>query len=469
MSPTYDIILRGGLVVDPVHGRHEVADVALDGAVVAQVGDVVGTGREEIDVAGHLVMPGIVDAHVHLSPWLGGAAGHRMLAEAGVTFALDLAGPIDGVTRFATQSGCGVTIGCIDYVRPGHTVTSTDPDASELRDTLARARQAGAIGLKILGGHFPLSRAASARVIETAAKAGAYVAFHAGTLDTPQGIEGMREAVELAAGNPLHLAHINSYTRGLDRSAIAEAEEAIDILADAPNVWSESYLAPINGNAGKCANGVPESVATQKNLQRGGFEASTDGMRAAILSGWAQVHVLEDGIHVLRGGTEGLAAWEMARSDIGLSFEANPPEPRIHLATARRADGSFAIDGLATDGGGIPRNDLISRGLALVHLDALTLDGFVHKTSASPARALGLEKRKGHLGAGADADVTVVDVARLRPVMSFAHGRPVLRNGKVIGRGARMLVPPEGQAHVTSLGIETLVAEPGSMLPARSA
>lgn len=168
------------------------------------------------------------------------------------------------------------------------------------------------------------------------AEEGAYVAFHSGTLKTPQSVEGMRESCELADGNPLHLAHINSYTRGLDRPGVIEAEEAIEILGQHPNIWSESYLAPINGNSGKCANGVPESVATQKNLQRGGFPATDAGMIDAIRAGWAMVHVLKDGVHVLTGGEEGLAAWKTAGSDIGISFFANPPEPRLHLATAKR-------------------------------------------------------------------------------------------------------------------------------------
>lgn len=300
------------------------------------------------------------------------------------------------------------------------------------------------------------------------AEEGAYVAFHSGTLKTPQSVEGMRESCELADGNPLHLAHINSYTRGLDRPGVIEAEEAIEILGQHPNIWSESYLAPINGNSGKCANGVPESVATQKNLQRGGFPATDAGMIDAIRAGWAMVHVLKDGVHVLTGGEEGLAAWKTAGSDIGISFFANPPEPRLHLATAKRADGRFAVDALATDGGGIPRNDLCSRGLALVHLDALTLDEFVEKTSVSPARALGLSARKGHLGIGADADITVIDLERRAPVRSFVHGAPVLAEGQVVGKGCRMLVDADGAEHVRELGLEPLIAERGSMLRPRA-
>lgn len=467
MTAKYDVILRGGLVVDPVNAVHRVCDVALADGKVAEVGSVSGDAPIEHDVSGHVVMPGIIDAHVHLSPWLGGAPGHKMLALAGVTCALEMAGPIDGVTRFAADHGCGLTIACIDYVRPGHTVSSNDPSKDELRDTLARARRAGAIGLKILGGHFPLTTGASARTMEVTGEEGAYVAFHSGTVHTPQNVDGMRESCELAAGNPLHLAHINSYTRGLDESALVEAEKAIALLENHPNIWSESYLAPINGNSGKCANGVPESVATQRNLERGGFPPSEAGMSEAIRAGWAQVHVLKDGIHVLKGGEEGLSAWNTAQSDIGVSFYANPPEPRLHLATAKRSDGSFAVDGLATDGGGIPRNDLCSRGLALVHLDALSLDGFVIKTSVNPARALGLSARKGHLGAGADGDVTVIDLARMSPTRSFARGKPVLADGQVVGSGCTMLVPPEGEAHVRGLGLDVMIAGPGSMLSGR--
>jgi hypothetical protein len=467
MPSQYDVILRGGMVVDPANGFHAIADVALLGGQVAEVGEIIGGATTERDVSGLIVMPGIIDAHVHLSPWLGGAAGHRMLALAGVTTALEMAGPIAGVTRFASTHGCGLTVACIDYVRPGHTVRSNDPGADELRDTLARSRRVGAIGLKILGGHFPLTANASARVIQVAAEEGAYVAFHSGTVHTPQNIDGMRESCELAAGNPLHLAHINSYAQGLDDPALLEAARAIEILGQNPNIWSESYLAPINGNSGKCADEVPESVATQKNLIRGGYPATRDGMMAAIREGWARVHVPKNGVRVLEGGEAGLASWTAVDSDIGVSFYANPPGPRFHLATAKRSDGSFAVDGLATDGGGIPRNDLCSRGLALVHLDALTIEGWVHKVTVAPARALGLSARKGHLGTGADGDVTVIDLEKRKPVMSFAHGRQILDGENVVGRGARMLVLPEGEAHVAGLGINTLVVEPGSMLPAR--
>lgn len=80
---------------------------------------------------------------------------------------------------------------------------------------------------------------------------------------------------------------------------------------------------------------------------------------------------------------------------------------------------------------------------------------------------MGLAARKGHLSPGADADVTVVDLASRRPVMSFGGGRPILMHGNVVGRKTTMIVPPEGVEAATSRGMETITAQPGSFRPVR--
>ncbi|KMK68983.1 amidohydrolase family protein [Puniceibacterium sp. IMCC21224] len=463
---TYDLILRGGHVCDPRSGVNRVADVAFSNGKVAEVApDILTPGKREEDVTGLHVLPGLIDSHVHVSGWMGGAAGHRMLALAGVTTALDMAGPIESVMQIAASTGTGLTLACIDYVRPGHTVDTTNPQMAELRDVLARARRSGAVGLKVLGGHFPLTSEASARVIELCGTEGAHVAFHAGTLDTPQNLHGLREACALAGGHPLHMPHVNSYSRGFEGPAIEEAYEATQILARYPNIWSESYLAPINGNSAKCANGIPESVATQRNLIAGGYEATLQGLEQALRDGWGHIHLLENGVTRLATGDVAVQAWRDAETDIGMSYYVNPAVCSINLALLKRPDGQFPIDALATDGGGLPRNDLCERGLALVHLNGLTLSDFVHKTSTEPARMMGLSARKGHLAPGADADVTVIDLERRKPLLSYGHGRAILRHGQVVGQGTTMIVPPEGIAAAQALGLDTIIAVPGSFHP----
>ncbi len=61
----YDLVIRGGTVIDGT-GRSSVeADVALTGNRIAAIGKVTGSGAEEIDAKGKLVTPGFVDIHTH--------------------------------------------------------------------------------------------------------------------------------------------------------------------------------------------------------------------------------------------------------------------------------------------------------------------------------------------------------------------------------------------------------------------
>jgi N-acyl-D-amino-acid deacylase len=61
----HDLVLRGGTVVDGTGRERFVADVAIDGGLIRQVGDDVGPGKQEIDAAGKIVAPGWVDVHTH--------------------------------------------------------------------------------------------------------------------------------------------------------------------------------------------------------------------------------------------------------------------------------------------------------------------------------------------------------------------------------------------------------------------
>src|SRR5690348_10728176 len=65
MVTEHDMVIRGGNVVDGSGAEPVVADVAIDGARIAAVGRVRGTGRKELDAAGLLVTPGFVDVHTH--------------------------------------------------------------------------------------------------------------------------------------------------------------------------------------------------------------------------------------------------------------------------------------------------------------------------------------------------------------------------------------------------------------------
>src|SRR5579859_6839269 len=59
----HDLVIRNGTIVTP--GHREQADVGLTGGRIAQLGGAM-TGAGEIDAGGLLVIPGGIDAHVHL-------------------------------------------------------------------------------------------------------------------------------------------------------------------------------------------------------------------------------------------------------------------------------------------------------------------------------------------------------------------------------------------------------------------
>lgn len=65
MTELYDLVVRGGVVVDGSGAISAEGDVAIQGDRIAAVGTVAGRGKEEIDARGHIVTPGFVDIHTH--------------------------------------------------------------------------------------------------------------------------------------------------------------------------------------------------------------------------------------------------------------------------------------------------------------------------------------------------------------------------------------------------------------------
>ena len=63
VTSPFDLVIRNGTVI--TRGRSETADVGVRDGRIAEIGGTL-TGPEEIDAAGLLVLPGGIDAHVHL-------------------------------------------------------------------------------------------------------------------------------------------------------------------------------------------------------------------------------------------------------------------------------------------------------------------------------------------------------------------------------------------------------------------
>ena len=67
---SYDILVRRGHLVDPANHREGRFDVAVESGKVAHVAAEISpdSARTVYEARGCLVMPGLVDTHVHLTP-----------------------------------------------------------------------------------------------------------------------------------------------------------------------------------------------------------------------------------------------------------------------------------------------------------------------------------------------------------------------------------------------------------------
>jgi len=83
MGEHYDLLIRGGLLVDGSGAPGRRGDLAVRGGRIAALGEIAGTAERTIDAGGLVVAPGFVDIHTHydaqifwdrmltISPWHG--------------------------------------------------------------------------------------------------------------------------------------------------------------------------------------------------------------------------------------------------------------------------------------------------------------------------------------------------------------------------------------------------------------
>ncbi len=93
----YDLLLRGGRVIDPAQNLDATCDVAVrDGRIAALLPSIApSSAKESIDVSGKVVLPGLIDTHAHVFQYVTGRFGLEA----------DLCGVRSGVTTLVDQGG----------------------------------------------------------------------------------------------------------------------------------------------------------------------------------------------------------------------------------------------------------------------------------------------------------------------------------------------------------------------------
>lgn len=386
-KPTSGVLrVRGGLVIDPANGVEGVRDVvAVGGRIVDAEGIALAATDEVIDARGLVVAPGLIDAHVHLrEPGRPDkediASGTRAAARGGFTSVLAMPNtspPADSASSIAwmrqrADERAVVNVfftGCISQGQKG-----------ELLAPLASLKRAGVVAVTD-DGQCVQNAELMRRAFEYAGMIGLPILDHC-------------QDFNLSAGGAMNEGYWSTLLGLPGWPAIAE-----EMM-----ISRDALLAEFTGHHVHCQH---VTTAGGVRIIR---EAKQRGVR---ISGEATPHHL--------------TLTDAAAQDFDTNFKMNPP-----LRTARDIealvegleDGTIEI--LATDHAphcsyekevefeaapfGIVGLETAVGVLfqALHHHHKLPLAKIIRKLTVNPAKLLGLAD-KGHLGAGADADITVID------------------------------------------------------------
>jgi len=186
----FDLLLKGGRVIDPAMGRDGRFDVAVSDGRIAAVEPEISPARaaETVDVSGKLVLPGMIDTHAHVYEHVTGKFGlnpDMVGVRSGVTTLVDQGGPscmtIPGFREFIVNPSasrvlcfisCYLVGGLEGHLYPDlygpngvnvdHTVKAAKENADIARGIKAHAEIGGASrwGLEVIKLGKEISRAA---------------------------------------------------------------------------------------------------------------------------------------------------------------------------------------------------------------------------------------------------------------------------------------------------------------------
>jgi N-acyl-D-aspartate/D-glutamate deacylase len=433
-AQSFDLVVANGRVLDPESGLDAVRYIGISGRKIVTISSDRLQGRHVIDATGLVVVPGFIDIHAHGQT----PETYEFQARDGVTTALELEVGTADVDRWYNERRAGrlinygVSIGHIPVRMavlhdPGKFLPTGDgahraASATEVKEIARRIAEGLEKGAVDVGAGFAYTPAASREelldVFRVAHKYRVPVHVH-----IRRGIGGLNEALDLAsaADASLHVVHINS-------AGLAQTREMLQMIADAKSrgldVTTEAYpytagMTEIqSANLDEYQNGSDERLTTLEWPRTGERLTRETFLKYRQTGGPVVLHTNTD---------------EM------VALAINSPLTMI------------ASDAYWENGTGHPRTTgtysrILGRYVREAH--SLGLMDAIRKMSLMPAQRLESRvqamKLKGRLRAGADADITIFDAARVidrstyrDPAASpvgiqhvIVNGIPIIADGK---------------------------------------
>lgn len=409
-------LISGGRLIDPANGLDGHYNILLENGKVAWVGTGCPDADTVIDAAGKIVSPGFIDIHMHEDPVEDGSIRQcifPMMLRQGVTTAVggncggNVHDPLDYL-RMVDRKGAAVNVA----LYAGHEYFRIAAGAED-----------------IYGGSTEQQRREMARNI-TAALAGGCVGVSFGLRYVPGADkEEFFRAAACCAGTGKPIA---SHVRDDADAIFASIEELIDA--------GRAYGLPMQiSHIGSMAGfGQMEAVLKKvEDYRAEGLDVSLDCYPYFAFStrlgtptydpGWLErYHCGYDVLEFCDGKYQGRRATKETFSEMRRDFPDCltvcyvMQEQDIRLAF-RHESVMLGSDGITDNGRGHPRcAGTFPRFIAeFVKKGDLDLYQAIEKMTAMPARRLNF-RNKGHLGIGADGDVTIFDYDRIRDRATFA-------------------------------------------------
>ena len=284
-SPTYDLLLRGGHVLDGTGNPAARADVAVLDGRIAAVGRLPGaTATHVVDVSRRIISPGFIDLHSHAEGGLASDDSRRRAAPNLVTQGItsvcvnpDGAGPWPLAAQRAKFEAGGVGPNILQFIGHG-TIrrlalgsdfkrAATDAELTKLRDLVRLGLREGAwgmsAGLEYVPGIWSTTDELIALVGELAPVGGTYIVHHRSESTDPRWhrpsvdpagmptlLDAVRETIHI--GETTGATVVWSHAKVMGAHYWGASTAAIRLIAEARargnDVWADQY--PYNSTGG---------------------------------------------------------------------------------------------------------------------------------------------------------------------------------------------------------------------------
>ncbi|HSL72381.1 MAG TPA: D-aminoacylase [Longimicrobiales bacterium] len=494
----YDLVIRNGRVLDGAGNPWILADVAIKDGRFAKVGRVEGRGAAEIDARGKYVSPGWIDMMDQSGAVLLVNPQAENKLRMGVTTVIAGEGgpPIRSVDslpayfRRLTNQGISVNFGTYfnetQARSPVMGPVNRPPTAEELermKAIMARAMEAGALGMTTALIYPPGSYASTDELVEVAKVAARYGGVYASHIrgEGAELAEAVAEAIAIGerAGLPVEIFHLKAAYRPGWGKLMQEAGRLID-SARARGVDVAADLYPYTAGG----TGLEATIASWAH------EGGTDSLRARLARadvrnrlkreirtgspGWWNIIQAAggwNGVVLVNARNSENARFEQKNlSQIAREWNKEPADAAFDLVAQGRgrvmaiyhmmgeqdietalkfpwtsigSDAGAATQPGTADGLGLPHPrsyGTFPRVIAryVKERKVLTLEDAVRKMTGWPATRMRLDDR-GYIREGLWADVTIFDFERLQDRSTYERPTEypdgidyVIVNGKIV-------------------------------------